>query len=61
MSVPKTNSDLERTGIILEALARESSDTVIPAYYDVTLKNKLLRDDDSVKMLDIIFGNRKLD
>ena len=61
MSVPMTNSDLERTGIILDALSRASTDTIRTAYYDVTLKDKLLRDEKSVEMLDIIFNNRKLD
>ena len=61
ISVPVTNPDLERTGLILEALAKSSSDTLIPAYYDVTLKTKLLRDEESVKMLDLVFGNRRLD
>lgn len=36
-------------------LAFYSADTTIPAYYDVVLGEKLARDDDSRKMLDIIF------
>ncbi|MCQ2432720.1 MAG: hypothetical protein MJ175_08980 [Clostridia bacterium] len=61
MTVPTTASDPERTGIILEALAAESKYTVQPAYYDITLKSKALRDDDSAEMLDIIFANRHYD
>lgn len=61
MSVPATNKDLERTGIILDALSRASGETIITAYYDVTLKDKLLRDEKSVEMLDLIFDNRRLD
>lgn len=61
MSVPASASDLNRTGIILEALAAESYYTVLPAYYDVALKTKGSRDDESAQMLDIIFGNRKYD
>lgn len=61
MCVPATASDLNRTGFILEALAAESYYTVLPAYYDVALKTKGSRDDESSAMLDIIFGNRVYD
>ena len=46
------------TGMILEALCYESTDTVIKAYYDVLLKTKISRDNESEKMLDIMFQNR---
>ena len=36
-------------------------DTLTPAYYDITLKRKASRDDDSSDMLDLIFANRCLD
>ena len=58
MCVPVTAQNLERTGVILEALCYESTDTVIKAYYDVLLKTKISRDDESEGMLDIIFQNR---
>ena len=58
MAVPVTAPDIERTGMILEALCYESTDTVIQAYYDVLLKTKIARDDDSEAMLDIMFNNR---
>ena len=61
MSIPSTASDLERTGVILEALAAESYYTLTPAYYDVALKSKASRDDESAEMLDIIFSNRVYD
>ena len=48
---------LERTGFMLEAIAAESRYTVIPAYYDVQLKGKFARDDESSDMLDIIFSS----
>lgn len=56
--IPTTNTDLDRTGFLIEALSAESKYILIPAYYDVTLKTKLSRDDDSSVMLDIIFGSR---
>ena len=57
-AVLKSNPDLERTGIILEALTCESKYTVQPAYYDLNLKVKNTRDTDSESMLDIIYDNR---
>lgn len=59
--VPVTVTDLDRTSIIIESLCCQSEKTVIPAYYDVTLKTKITRDDESEKMLDIIFSKRVLD
>ena len=61
MSVPIVTQDLERTGILLEALAAESKYTLMPAYYEVALKTKYARDDESAEMLDIIINNRIYD
>lgn len=61
MSVPNTVSDPERTGIVLEALAKASYTELTPAYYETTLKYKASRDEDSADMLDIIFANRVYD
>ncbi|MCL1793600.1 MAG: extracellular solute-binding protein [Oscillospiraceae bacterium] len=60
VSIPIT-SDSERTGIVLEALTAESYYTLRPAYYDTSLKTKLMRDDESGEMLDLIFSNRCYD
>jgi len=57
MIVPITTPDLEKTGVIMEALAYESVGIIDTAFYDVFLRDKLSRDEDSPKMLDIIFGN----
>ena len=57
IGVPVSNTELERTGIILETLAAESLYTVQPAYYDITLQTKIARDIESEKMLDIIYDN----
>lgn len=54
MAIPVTNSDFERTSIIIEALAAESHDTVIPAYYETAIKSKYARDTVSSEMLDLI-------
>lgn len=60
-AIPVTSPDLERTSVILEALACESYQSVVPAYYDIALKTKYTRDDESAQMLDIIFNNRIFD
>lgn len=51
---PITVNDLEMCSIIIEALAAESYKQVVPAYYEVALKSKYSRDDESAEMLDII-------
>ena len=61
LGVPRTAGDLERTSVILEAMAAESKYTLQPAYYDVVLQRKFARDEESSEMLDIIFGNRVYD
>jgi hypothetical protein len=60
-SVPLTAPDVERTGIILEALSAESRYTVIPAYFETSLKGKYTRDEESADMLDILFNTRTYD
>jgi hypothetical protein len=61
VAVPKSSGDIERTGIILEALAAKSTEVLRPAYYDKALTGKYLRDDESVQQLDIIIGERVYD
>ena len=58
-ALPATVTDerKENIGLLLEALSFESNKSVLPAYYESTLKGKFARDDDSVKMLDIILGS----
>ena len=59
--VPRTNSNPEMASVILEAMACDSQNYVIPAYYDVMLKVKLTRDEVSASVLDLIFENRVFD
>jgi len=61
MAIPVTVTDIEREGIILEALCAESYKSVKPVYYDTMLKTKISRDEESGEMLDIIFANRVYD
>ena len=59
--IPVTNSRHELTGAVLEYFNWASSETVIPAYYDTVLYGKVIRDDESREMLDIIFDARVVD
>ena len=58
LTVPITQTDPARAGVILDALTYESMQTVLPMYYDVTLSQKGLRNNESIDMLDIIRNTR---
>lgn len=63
-SIPKNaygDEGLARAGYITQALAYESLYTLTPAYYDQTLQNKVSRDVESSRMLDLIFSTRFYD
>ena len=57
LCIPITARDTSRTGAILETMAQLSAEYVTPAYYDKLLTKKLIRDEESGEMLDIIFKN----
>ena len=59
--VPKTASDPDRTSAVLEALSAEGYSRVMPAYYEVALTTKYVRDELSVAMIDLIRDARVLD
>ncbi len=59
--VPKTIEDTRRTSAILEYMGSVSNDTLTNSYYNVTLQGKVVRDDDSSEMLDIIFNSMTSD
>ena len=61
LSIPKTNQNLEMTGIVVEAMAAKSSTTLTPAYYDYTIYGKGMRDEDSARMFDLVKQNRAVD
>ena len=62
MAIPITTADLDRTGIILEALNAESRLTVRDVYFDTMLVNQIMnRDEESGEMLELIFANRVYD
>jgi len=55
MCVPLSIQNPEKVGAVIELLAWESANEVIPAYYDITLSGKLSRDEDSRNMLELLF------
>ena len=55
--VPLIQNDVERTGVITEALTYYGQQMVMPAYYDLNLKGIHSRDEESSEMLDIIFDS----
>lgn len=59
--VPITVSDTGYVGIILEAWSAESYRETIPAYFEIALKTKYSRDDDSAAMLDLILHAATVD
>lgn len=59
--VPGSAPDPQLSGLIMQALAVESHNSVMPVYYEVVLTNKYIRDRESVEMLNIIYRNTKFD
>jgi ABC-type glycerol-3-phosphate transport system substrate-binding protein len=49
------------TGFVLEAMAAESRNWLVPAYYTIALEGKFMRDEESKEMLDIILRTRRYD
>ncbi len=60
-AIPMTNGNPERTGMILDAICGFSNETLRVALYDVLFGAKFVRDEESVKMLDIIFVSKSYD
>lgn len=55
--IPALNRDINKTGILTEALAYYGEQIVTPALYNVSLVGQTTRDAESQEMLDIIFDN----
>lgn len=61
VSIPMTNAEPEKAGLILEAMAYYSVDTLTTAYKYNALNTRYIRDEESSDMLDIIFSTRVYD
>jgi len=60
-SVPTTVRNSAQVGALLEAMACDSHNRVIPTYYEKALTTKYARDEQSVNCLQTIFSNVYLD
>ena len=61
LSVPATQTDLERTGEVIEAMCYYSQQYVVPAFIDNAVMNKTIRDDDSGEMIELVFDTMEYD
>lgn len=59
--IPKTQQNTSTVGFILDALTYESWKGILPAYYDVSLSLKGLRNEESIEMMQIVRENRGLE
>lgn len=60
-SIPSTNVNSADAGFILEAMAADSKNNLTPAYFNVVLTDKYARDEQSVRMLDLILNSQVMD
>ena len=61
LAVPKTVKDTAYVGKIVEALSAETWKTVTPTFYEVALKTRYLRDNESKEVLDLVINGRTFD
>ena len=60
-ALPATQTDTHMAGTLLDAMAAKSMDTLTVAYYDKALTQKYMRDETSIRMLDMILSSRIFD
>ncbi|MBQ1205646.1 MAG: hypothetical protein IIX67_00430 [Clostridia bacterium] len=60
-AIPATASDVSRVGTILEAMAQVSEHILTPAYMDVSLVGKFIRDNESEEMIELLLATRSYD
>lgn len=59
--IPRTTNDLDLTSMVCEALCYYSWRDVVPAYYEIALKEKYTRDEDVKEMLELIRNSAQMD
>ena len=60
-AVPVTVQNTDFAAFMLEALSAASKYEVLPYYYEITTKTKYTQDEESAKMLDLVFSNIRFD
>ena len=63
LSVPTfvMGEDLERTGVMIEALSAETTNSVVEPYYNLIVTHKNTTDAESVRMIELIMAGRLYD
>jgi hypothetical protein len=61
MLIPVTNPDPSIAGTIADAMSYDSYSYILPSYFDVVVSQKGLRNEDSIRMLNIIRDTRGID
>ena len=61
LAIPMTTLDVDRAGVIIEALNSETYKNVVPVYIETALKVKYARDNESVQVIDDLIANRFFD
>ena len=61
MCIPVTNGSASEAAIIMDALTYLSYRDVLPVYYDISVSQKGLRNEESIEMLEIIRDTRYFD
>ena len=61
MAIPLNLPNLEWTGMLIEELSYLSYKDILPTYYDVVLNVKMVRDEESVEILKILFDSKVFD
>ena len=61
MAIPLNLPNLEWTGALIEELSFLSFKDILPTYYDVVLNVKMVRDEESVEILKILFDSKVFD
>ena len=61
MAIPRNLPNPEWTGTIIEEMSFLAYRDILPVYYDVVLNVKLVRDEESAEMLEILFDTKVFD
>ena len=61
MGIPISTPDADMASLITEAMNYEAEKTMYPVYFDEALKSKYVRDERTIKMLDLLLEGRTAD
>jgi hypothetical protein len=61
LAIPISNPNIEQTGAVIQHMGAISKNILTPAYYEISLKGKHARDDESIMTMDLIFNTMTYD